>query len=281
MFAVYQGIFARMRIKIAILDLYNGQPNEGMRCLQHIARQWAAQHPEHDITHHVFEVRHQVQLPDLSYDIFISSGGPGSPLASTGSRWEKAWINWLQKTEEWNTKPGNRPKPVFFICHSFQLACKHYQVGEVCKRHSAAFGTFPVHLTEAGREEILFNGLHDPFYAVDSRNYQIIQPSEQRLHAIGGQLLAIEKERPHVPYERAVMAIRFNPYFIGTQFHPEADAEGTSKHLQREDKKATIIETYGEEKWRSMIEALSDPEKIKHTQEHILPAFLNNALLLF
>ena len=41
---------------------------------------------------------------------------------------------------------------------------------------------------------------------------------------MGAKILCIEKERPHVPYERAVMGIRFNEYMIGTQFHPEADA---------------------------------------------------------
>ncbi|WP_076380594.1 type 1 glutamine amidotransferase [Filimonas lacunae] len=267
-----------MQIKIAILDLYNGQPNEGMRCLQEIVTNWAQQQ-QHALVLNIFEVRQQVQLPDLSYDIYISSGGPGSPLSGADSKWENAWINWLQKLEAWNNTSGNKPKPVFFICHSFQLACKYYKVGQVCKRHSAAFGAFPVHQLQAGKQETLFQGLHDPFYAVDSRNYQVVQPDLNRIQEIGGQLLAIEKERPHVPYERAIMAIRFNKYFIGTQFHPEADAEGTSKHLQREDKKAAIIESYGEEKWHSMMEAMINPEKINHTQQHILPAFLNNALL--
>ena len=34
------------------------------------------------------------------------------------------------------------------------------------------------------------------------------------------EILCVEKERPHVPYERAVMAIRFNEHMIGTQFLP-------------------------------------------------------------
>lgn len=266
-----------MQIRIAILDLYNGQPNEGMRCLQEIVTQWAEQH-QLDLVLNIFEVRQQVQLPDLSYQLYISSGGPGSPLSGTDSKWENAWINWLQKIEHWNQTPGNKPKPVFFICHSFQLACKYYKVGQVCKRHSAAFGAFPVHQLQAGKHEQLFEGLHDPFYAVDSRNYQVIQPDLQKLHEMGGQILAIEKERPHVPYERAIMAIRFNENFIGTQFHPEADADGTARHLKREDKKTNIIENYGEAKWQSMVEAMQDPEKISHTQQHILPAFLNKAL---
>jgi hypothetical protein len=33
------------------------------------------------------------------------------------------------------------------------------------------------------------------------------------------------------------MSIRFNDYFIGSQFHPEADAIGMKIYLEREDKK--------------------------------------------
>ena len=91
---------------------------------------------------------------------------------------------------------------------------------------------------------------------------------------MGGTILAIEKERPHVPLERAIMAVRFNEYMIGTQFHPEADAVGMSLHLQTEEKKKTVIENYGEHKWVSMIEHLNDPDKIMFTYAHILPNFL-------
>ena len=94
---------------------------------------------------------------------------------------------------------------------------------------------------------------------------------------MGAQILAIEKDRPHVPYDRAVMAIRFNDYFIGTQFHPEADAIGMSMHLQTPDKKQSVIENHGEAKWHSMIEQLNDPDKIMFTYSHILPNFLNKA----
>ncbi|MCW3087928.1 MAG: synthase, partial [Sediminibacterium sp.] len=87
-----------------------------------------------------------------------------------------------------------------------------------------------------------------------------------------------EKNRPHVPFERAVKAMRFNDQINGTQFHPEADAVGMSMYLQREDKKQTVIENHGEAKWKSMVEQLRDPEKIMWTYEHVLPNFLNLAL---
>ena len=181
--------------------------------------------------------------------------------------------------EEWNNNSDSFPKKhVFFICHSFQLVCRHYQVGTVCKRKSTAFGVFPIHQTEDGNLEPIFDGLKDPFYSVDSRDYQVIEPNHAKLRTMGGKLLAIEKNRPHVPYERAVMAVRFTDYFIGTQFHPEADASGMSMYLQREDKKQTVIENHGQEKWQSMVEQLQDPEKIMWTYQHVLPNFLNMAM---
>src|SRR5205807_2487829 len=133
----------------------------------------------------------------------------------------------------------------------------------VTHRKSTAFGVFPVHLQDEGKDEPVFAGLQDPFFAVDSRSYQVIQPDPRRLAEMGARVLAIEKERPHIPLERAIMAVRFNEYRIGTQFHPEADAVGMSMYLQREDRKATVVAEYGEEKWRSMIEQLEDPDKIR------------------
>ncbi len=73
------------------------------------------------------------------------------------------------------------------------------------------------------------------------------------------------------------MAIRFNPYFIGAQFHPEANAEGMSMYLQRADKKKTVIENHGEAKWKNMVAQLRDPDKIMFTYTHIIPNFLQTA----
>ncbi len=54
-----------------------------------------------------------------------------------------------------------------------------------------------------------------------------------------------------------------------------------SMYLQREDKKKTVIAEHGEEKWRSMIEQLNDPDKILFTYSHVDPQhFLDNALRL-
>ncbi len=271
----------KRNVRIAILDLYEGKENQGMRCLREIVNQWGEMN-QFEVVLDEFEVRLEQQLPDLSYDIYISSGGPGSPLDSIDSEWEKRYFNWVNDVERWNDNVANLSKKhVFFICHSFQLACRKYEVGNVCARKSTAFGVFPIHKMHPEKDEPVFEGVNDPFYAVDSRDYQVIEPNHNRLKQMGATILAIEKERPHVPYERAVMAIRFNEYFIGTQFHPEADPTGMSMYLEREDKKKTVIENYGEGKWQSMIDRLNDPDKILNTYSHILPNFLNQAVGVF
>ncbi|HEV8285960.1 MAG TPA: GMP synthase [Chitinophagaceae bacterium] len=268
------------KLKVAILDLYEGEPNEGMRCLRNILREFGEDN-NIQVEWNEFDVRLRNDVPDMSYDVFISSGGPGSPLESRYSDWEKKYFGWLNEVERWNMNPANLQKKfVFFICHSFQLSARYYNVGIVTKRRSTAFGVFSVHMLGDGIDEPVFTGLRDPFYAVDSRDFQVIQPNYSVIEKMGAKILCIEKERPHVPYERAIMGIRFNEYMIGTQFHPEADAPGMTMYLHREDKKKTIIENYGEEKWQSMLEHLNDPDKILWTYSHVLPNFLNQAVEL-
>ncbi len=265
-------------LKIAILDLYEGHANQGMRCIREIITGFGAVEGIR-VTFDEFDVRQKLEVPGLDYDLYISSGGPGSPLETEGSEWEAQYFTWFSNLEKYNANPLNhRKRPAFFICHSFQLICRHYGVATVNKRKSTSFGVFPVHPIIEMDTEPVFIGLKDPFYAVDSRDYQVIEPNHKRLREMGARILCIEKDRPHVPLERAIMSIRFNPWMVGTQFHPEADAIGMSMYLQTEEKKQTVIATHGEEKWKSMIEHLEDPDKILFTQNHVLPNFLKEAL---
>lgn len=268
----------RQTIRIAILDLYEGFENQGMRGIREILNQFGEMN-HLDIVSKEYDVRQKNELPDTSYDIYISTGGPGSPIESEGLEWDTLYFKWLEKMEKWNNNPANNQKKyIFFICHSFQLACRHFKIGKLTKRRSTAFGVFPVHLLEDGKTEPVFEGMPDPFYAVDSRDYQVIQPNHNRLQELGAKILCIEKDRPHVPYERALMGVRFSDHFIGTQFHPEADAVGMTIRLKTEDKKKIVIENYGLAKWESMIERLNDPDKILWTHDHIFPNFLKIAL---
>jgi GMP synthase-like glutamine amidotransferase len=263
-------------LSVAVLDLYEGVENEGMRCIRDILSRFGKQEGI-NLDWKEFDVRLKQEIPDLSYDIYLSSGGPGSPLESEGSEWERRYFDWLHRVEEHNMAHPDK-KSVLFICHSFQLACRYFKVAEVTKRRSTAFGVFPIHPLAGTQDEPLLEKLNDPFYAVDSRDFQVVNPHLDRLHEMGAKILCIEKERPHVPLERAIMAIRFNEHMAGTQFHPEADASGMTRYLLREDKKKTVIENYGLEKWQSMIDHLNDPDKILWTNSQVIPNFLHHAI---
>ena len=135
-----------------------------------------------------------------------------------------------------------------------------------------------MHKTNEGLLDPLLGSLTDPFWAVDSRDYQITEPNDEKIKERGGAILCIEKYRPGVELERAVMAIRFDDSFIGTQFHPEADAIGMRMYLLRGDKKEIVIAKHGEKKYLEMIDHLNDPDKITLTNQTVIPRFLRMAM---
>ena len=261
--------------RIAILDLYNNFPNEGMRCIRQLLRLAEADN-QVIFTVDTFNVRADNQVPTLDYDIYISSGGPGSPLPSA-EPWEPLYFEFINSLLAYN-QTAERKKYLFLICHSFQLVSRHLGVGVVSKRKSTSFGVLPVHLTEAGEADPLFAQLPEPFYAVDSRDYQLVELDAARLEALGAKVLCLEKERPHVPLARATMAIRFSPEVIGTQFHPEADGEGMLRYMLTDERKQQVITAYGEDKYHEMVRLLSDPDTIEYTGSIIIPNFLRLAL---
>ena len=141
-------------------------------------------------------------------------------------------------------------------------------------RKSPSYGVLPMHRTVYAQHEPLLELLPEPFYAVDSREWQVIHPNMEHIQAMRGTLLCIEKDRPHIPLVRAVMMIRFNDYMVGTQFHPEADPQGMTIYLNREDKKKHIIEKFGEDKYYQMLDYLEQDDKIILTHNTVLPTFL-------
>jgi homoserine O-succinyltransferase len=264
-------------LRAAILDLYDGQANQGMRCIKEMLEDFGEKQGV-ELVYNVYDTRGKEEIPTLEYDVYISSGGPGSPIDSEGTRWEALYFTLMDNIRQHNYLYPEAKKYVFLICHSFQVYVRHYKLGNVNKRVGTSFGVMPIHKTLAGTKESLFNGLADPFWAVDSRDWQVTQPDLKRIRKMGGEILCIEKYRPHVKLERCVMAMRFDDAIFGTQFHPEADSAGMLFHMKTEDKKKQVIEQHGEEKYYSMIDHLDDPEKIILTHQTIIPLFLQTAL---
>jgi len=260
------------KLKLAILDMNEGRPNQGMRCIRDITAIYGS---AFDIDE--FDVRSKNQLPDLTYDVYISSGGPGNPLEGDGV-WDTAWYNLISDLWQYNLDNKYEKKYVFFICHSFQMACNYFDIAKIVPRKSTSFGVMPIHLTKPGFDSPIFKNLPDPFYAVDSRDFQVIKPDLDVLTLHGAEVLALEKIRNHVNLERAIMAVKFSDEFIGTQFHPEADPIGMKIHFERSEVRKKVIENFTQEKYNDMMDKIDDPDKIELTHNTVLPAFIENSL---
>ena len=266
-------------VKVAILDLNNQTPNESMRCLREFLASAANVVPGLSVSVDEFDVRAKNEIPDLSYDIYISSGGPGSPFDGEDHEWESLYFDWARDVLHHNASTGLYDKHVLFICHSFQIMCRCFDIALVSRRKSTSFGITPIHMTDEGREDILYKGLTDPFYAADFRDWQVTQPDLAKIEAMGGCILSIEKDRPHVPLERATTAIRLNKAMVGVQFHPEADVDGMLMHFHQDHRRQHVIEHHGLAKYEETIERMRHPDFLDLTHRTILPNFLRNAIL--
>lgn len=264
-------------IKIALIDMNKGTANQGMRGIEGILLSYC-QETSLNLSFDIFDLREKAEIPDLSYDIYISSGGPGSPYEGEGQQWENDFFDLLEQITTFNMNTEHTKKYAFLICHSFQMACRKFKLGNVNQRHSTAFGIFPVFLTKEGENDSLFNGLPNPFYALDSRDWQVILSDDSPFDGKNTKVLALEKDRPHIDLERCVMSIRFTKEIVGTQFHPEADPADIRLYLLQEEKKSAIIENHGLEKYNEMLNSLDDPNRITLTQRVVLPNFLNRAI---
>lgn len=259
------------KMRLAILDMNNGAPNQGLRCIEEIVQKY-----RNTIDYKIFDVRQKSEIPDTSFDVYISSGGPGSPLEKEG--WRKPYLELMQSLWNMNRADPLVKKHVFFICYSFQVICDYFELGAIKPRKSTSFGILRVHKTPNGKKDLILKGLPDPYFAVDSRDFQLIQPRLKVFKEHGAKILSLEKIRTHVEYERAIMAVRFSEEFVGTQYHPEAEPVSMEAHFRKEDNKQKVIESFGEDKYNQMMKRMNHPEKLELTYNTILPKFIENAL---
>lgn len=267
-----------MKIKAAVIDLYNNEKNQGMRCIQDLLEDADAKYSNSGgLEYKIYDSRYKGEVPDIEYDIYISSGGPGNPFDGEGTKWEKKYFNLLDKIWSHNSN-NDRKKYILFICHSFQIMARYYKLGDVIERRSKSFGIVPIHKTQIGKMDNILKGLPDIFYGADFRSYQVVDPNKKVFRELGAKLIALEKIRPHVDLERAMMAIRISNEIIGTQFHPEADIASMQHHFEQPERQQQVVEEYGEEKLKDMLDHIENPDNITLTHDTVIPNFIELAV---
>ena len=268
----------RNKIKIATIDLYNNERNEGIRCIREIVTEVKNRSNGLDISYEVFDTRFKNEVPGLDKDIYISSGGPGSPFEGEGTQWEKDYFNLIQKLWDYNQKNSERKKYLFFICHSFQMMGRFFKFGSVNQRHSKSFGVMPFTLTKEGKSDHILKGLSNPFYAADIRQFQVTDPDTKIIKELGVKILSYEIVDDDEEAQPALAAVRISDEIVGTQFHPEADPESMLFHFKQDERKKQVVEKYGEKRYNEMIEILKRPDTIQKTRKTVIPSFLNQAI---
>ena len=267
-------------MKVAILDLNNNVTNRGIGYIKRLVESYS-----NTLSYDVFDVRHKNEVPGLEYDIYISSGGPGSPYDYTGG-WDGKYFAFIEALYRHNLQSEDK-KFVFFICHSFQLACLHFKIGTVSERtQGQSFGTFPCYRTPSGARDKYLKLLSNPFWIADFRDWQVVLNEEQNESLSSNVDSSTFKILAHEPpqknnFPQAIMSIRFSPTMFGTQFHPEADAEGMSIYFSDPVRRETVVKNFGEEKYNQMIIDLNDPDKIQRTFKTLLPTFIEDAIKHF
>jgi hypothetical protein len=155
---------------------------------------------------------------------------------------------------------------------------RFFKFGTVNQRHSKSFGVMPFNMTKEGKSDPILNGLSNPFYAADIRQFQVIEPDKKILKELGAKILSYEIVDDNPEALPAIGAIRISDEIVGTQFHPEADPDSMLYHFKQDERKKQVVEKYGEERYFEMIRILERPDTIQRTRKTVIPSFLNYAI---
>jgi hypothetical protein len=163
-------------------------------------------------------------------------------------------------------------KHVLFICHSFQMACKHFGLAEIkgMTPHLVLWQCIKLKMDLQTLFYRIRGLLRYRFQRLSSRSTQIecFKRREQNNF--------FRKIRDHVQYERAIMAVRFTDYFVELNFILKQILLVLLHTLETRSKRKS--KKWKEKKFRNMLEDLLDDDKIYRTNETLIPNFLRAAI---
>ncbi|QDE85193.1 glutamine amidotransferase [Myxococcus xanthus] len=130
----------------------------------------------------------------------------GSPLSVT------ALEPWMKRAADFMVEAGERGTPVLGVCFGQQLLAHAYG-GRVSRNpQGRETGSVEVTLTEAGKQDPLFDGVPERFIA-QATHEDIVSHIPDGAHVLAGNA------------NTAAQALAFRPNVRGVQFHPEAGVD--------------------------------------------------------
>jgi len=264
-------------VSLCLIDMNAGHENQAMRCFRGIVTTFfdrvRAANP--GLACRIVEVspRDTNNVIPRDCDIYIGSGGPGSPFDGDAMPWFadfSSFVNWMvdegRRTDE-------HQKSLFGVCYTYELLVRHFEVAEVSTRDSRKFGVMPIYITQNGQKHPLLEQFRDRLFAFEHRNWEAVNENDKRLAKLGGSVLALES-RDGYSKGRGILGFDFGSGVEAVQFHPEADRAGVMSWVARPEQAAAFRATYGEETYQAMLRTLDDPNRLARTFALVIPGYL-------
>ncbi len=272
------GPFARHRdLSVCLVDMNAGHVNQAMRCFRGIVTAFFDRVRRHNpgLPCRLIEVSPRDTNAPIprDCDIYVGSGGPGSPFDGDDQPWFadfRRFLDWML-VEARRTDEDQRS--LFGVCYTYELLVRMTGVAEVTMRDSRKFGVMPAYTTSYGRKHPLFAPFKDRLFAFEHRHWEAINLDKDRLADLGGGLLA-QESRDGYSKGQGLLGFDLGPGIEAVQFHPEADRAGVISWVARPEQAAAFRATYGEETYQAMLRTLDDPKRLAMTYALVIPGFL-------
>lgn len=178
-------------MRIHLLDLHAGHVNRGTRALTELAAPWGEVRR--------YDVRSTGELPPVDGDVWVLTGGPGSPWEE--GAWREPLLSALRVRVE-------RGLPTLAVCYGFELLA--IATGARVERlREERLGVWEWEWTDAGRADACLT-LSGASGAFEQRSWGV--------WAVDGWAPAVLCRGA----EGDVAAARWSPGVLGVIFHPEA-----------------------------------------------------------
>lgn len=268
---------AAHRLRVCLVDMNQGHVNQAMRCFRGLVGGFfdRVQKANPDLACELVEVSPRDTNAPIprGADLYIGSGGPGSPYDGDEQPWFGDFASFVDEIVESASGPAEHRKSMFGVCYTFEMLVRHFRVATMAMRDSRKFGVMPIYTTAAGQAHPLLGAFGDRLFAFEHRNWEAIDLDAKRLEALGGALLA-QESRDGWSKGRAILGLDLGSGIETVQFHPEADRAGVVSWVARPEQAEAFRATYGEDTYQAMLRTLDDPTRVARTYAIVIPGFL-------
>ncbi len=264
-------------LRVCLVDMNAGHANQAMRCFRGLVSAFfeRARALNPGLPCDIVEVspRDTGATIPRDADIYISSGGPGSPFDGDGTEWLADYASFLDGFADRAAGGEGDPQGYFGICFSFELLVHHFRVASLHKKTHRKFGIMPVYPTADGQKHPLYEPFGDRLFAFEHRNWEVVDVDETRLAELGGRVLARESRDGHSK-GRSVVSFALGRGIEGVLFHPEADRAGVMNWVSRPEEAEAFRAAYGEKTYQAMLRTVDDPARLARTYALFVPGWL-------